>query len=304
MENRKTKWKGVYTAVVTPFQQNGEIDWNAYRALLKAQHAGGVAGVIPCGTTGESPTLSADEKKKLITFTLQELKGTGLKVIPGTGTNNTAESIEFSAWASDQGADAVLVVTPYYNKPSQLGLFQHFNAIADRVKCDVILYNVPGRTSVSLTADTIVRLAKHPRITAIKEASGNLAFDSEIRDALNQAGAHLALLSGDDPTFLPFLGLGGVGCISVASNLIPRQMVELQQAFEKGDQARAQELHERYAPLFKDLFIEANPVPVKFALSQIGPCGKTVRLPLAELTGESIEKLTASLKRTGLTVKT
>ena len=303
MENRKTKWKGIFTAIVTPFQPNGDIDWNAYRALVKAQRAGGVAGIVPCGTTGESPTLTQDEKKKLITITMEELKGTGIKTVPGTGTNNTAESIEFSAWASEFGVDGILVVTPYYNKPSQAGLIQHFTRIADRVKCDVILYNVPGRTSVSLTAETIADLAKHPRIAAVKEATGNLAFDAEVIDCLKQAGVTLALLSGDDPTFLPFLSLGGDGCISVASNLIPRQMVELQAAVENGDLARARKIHEQFFPIFKDLFVEANPVPVKYALSQLGPCGKTVRPPLAELTSGSAEKLTAALKRTGLTVK-
>jgi 4-hydroxy-tetrahydrodipicolinate synthase len=300
MEKRKTKWKGVFTAIVTPFLPSGEIDWKSYRELLKAQKAARVAGVIPCGTTGESPTLTKEEKKKLITVTLEELKGSGLKVMAGTGSNSTAETIELSSWASDQGVDGVLVVVPYYNKPSQTGLISHFTQVADRVKCDVVLYNVPSRTVAALTAETVAELACHPRIAAIKEATGNLAFDSEIIEALRLEKTELALLSGDDLTFLPFLALGGDGVISVASNLIPAELVELHTQFEKGNLARARELHEKYFQVFKDLFFEPSPAPAKYALSLTGICSTAVRSPITELSDAGVERLNATLKRAGL----
>ena len=303
MEKRKSKWKGVYTALVTPFLPSGEIDWPSYKKLLQTQCTAKVAGVVPNGTTGESPTLTLDEKKKLISVTLEELSGSGLKIIPGTGSNNTVETVALSRWASEQGADGILVVTPYYNKPSQAGLVRHYTETADSVKCDVILYNVPGRTSVGLTAETIAQLAKHPKIAAIKEATGNLAFASEVVDALRTAKTEMALLSGDDLTFLPFLSLGGDGVISVATNIIPSEFVDLQSKFEKRNITDAREIHERYFGVFKDLFIEANPVPVKHAMSLLGLCGKTVRPPLADLTPESASKLTVALKKSGLLEK-
>ncbi len=288
--------RGIWTALVTPFKENLEIDWEAFRAILEDQKAAKVAGVIPCGTTGESPTLSVDEKKKLIQVTLEVMKGSGVGVVAGTGSNSTPETVELSRWASSQGVDGVLIVTPYYNKPSQAGMEAHFHAVAEAVTCTVVLYNVPGRTGVNLAPETIAKLAKHPRIRALKEATGNVALTSEIRSHLKLAGQKLDILSGDDATFLPLLCVGASGVISVASNLFPRAMVALQEAFEKGDQKKALELHDQYTPLFRDLFVESNPVPIKAALQHTGFCGPTVRPPLAPLGAESRKRLGLALE--------
>ncbi|MCM2280079.1 MAG: 4-hydroxy-tetrahydrodipicolinate synthase [Oligoflexia bacterium] len=296
--------RGVFTALVTPFDARNELDLGAVAGILREQRLAGISGVIPCGTTGESPTLTVEEKKRLIGFCIDELKGTGLKVIAGTGGNSTAETVELSRWAAEAGADGVLVVTPYYNKPSQAGLEAHFTAVADAISgspgCEVILYNVPGRTGVTLAPATIARLARHPRIRSIKEATGNVAFTSEIHDALAEAGLEMDVLSGDDATFLPLLSVGATGAISVASNLFPRAMVELQGAFAGNRAADAATLHRRYFPLFRDLFVESNPVPVKAALALLGACDARVRPPLAPLAPSSLELLKASLARCGI----
>jgi 4-hydroxy-tetrahydrodipicolinate synthase len=291
--------RGVFTALVTPFLENGQVDLEALRRLLKDQAHAGVAGVIPCGTTGESPTLSLDEKKKLITTALEELKGTRVQVIAGTGSNDTHETLELSRWASDAGVAGLLVVTPYYNKPSQRGLEAHFRAVADAVGCDVMLYNVPGRTGISLTPETIVRLAEHPRIIALKEATGNVAFASEVIDQLHQAHRSMTLLSGDDATYMPFLAVGGAGVVSVASNLFPRAMVALQQAMNEGRLDDARALHQRYYPLFRDLFVESNPVPIKAALQSVGFCQNHVRAPLVNLSEASQATLNRAMERCG-----
>jgi 4-hydroxy-tetrahydrodipicolinate synthase len=293
--------RGVYTALVTPFDSKNQLDLDAFKRILDDQKNAGIAGVIPCGTTAESPTLSKDEKKKLILTALEQLKGSGVKVLAGTGSNDTAETVEFSRWASDQGVDGLLVVTPYYNRPSQAGLDAHFSAVADAVQCPIMLYNVPGRTGVSMTAETIVRLARHPKITALKEASANLSLTSEILDRLQSAGSKMTVLSGDDATFLPFLSVGAHGVVSVVSNLFPRNMVAIQKHFEAGKIADAIALHQRFHPLFRDLFIETNPVPIKYAMAAVGWCDARVRLPLVSLSSESVEKVNAGLKRCGVT---
>lgn len=294
--------RGVWTALVTPFNATGGVDIGAYRALLQDQRLASVAGVVPCGTTGESPTLTLEEKKELILLAIQEMDGSDCGVIAGTGTNDTAETIELSQWASQKDVDGVLIVTPYYNKPSQAGMEAHFRAVADVITCPIVLYNVPGRTGVSLTAETITRLAAHPRIQALKEATGNVALTSEILDHLTHAGLRqkFALLSGDDATFLPLLSVGAQGVISVASNLFPRGMVALQTAYERGEVAAARELHERFYPLFRDLFLDSNPVPIKAALKHAGWCRDDVRLPLIPLATDSCEKLLLSMQRCGI----
>ncbi len=291
---------GVWTALITPFNDRNEIDLEAFRKLLRDQRDAGVAGVIPCGTTGESPTLSADEKKTLIKAALDELKGSPVQVVAGTGSNSTPETVAFSKWASDQGVHGVLIVTPYYNKPSQNGLLDHFRAVADAVSCEVILYNVPGRTGVGLGAPTIVELAAHPRIRTIKEATGNVEFTSQILDLLSQKNLKMDVLSGDDATYLPLLSIGAVGVISVASNLIPRAMVAIQHAVEIGNVDSAREIHQRFYPLFRDLFVESNPSPIKHAMAIAGWCNSRVRAPLAPLTAESIKILDTSLRRCGV----
>jgi 4-hydroxy-tetrahydrodipicolinate synthase len=292
--------RGIYTALVTPFDSQNELDLAAYKRILEDQRDAGVAGVVPCGTTGESPTLSKDEKKKLILTAVETLKGTGVKVVAGTGSNDTEETVEFSRWASDQGVDGVLIVTPYYNKPSKHGLEAHFKAVADAVKCEVMLYNVPGRTGVSLTPETIVKLAAHSKITSCKEATGDVALTSEILDRLQQDGKKMDILSGDDATFLPLLAVGACGVVSVSSNLFPRAMVAIQKNLEAGKLEEARKIHERFYPLFRDLFIESNPVPIKYSMAVAGWCGTAVRAPLAPLSSASAEKLDATLRRCGV----
>lgn len=292
--------RGVFTALVTPFDPGNQLDLAAFKRILKDQRDAGITGVIPCGTTGESPTLSIPEKKTLITTCLQELKGTGVKVVAGTGSNSTAETIELSRWASEQGVDGILVVTPYYNKPSQAGLEAHFKSVADAVSCEVMLYNVPGRTGVSLAADTVARLAAHPRIRSIKEATGNVAVTSEIMDALSLQKREMDILSGDDATYLPLLGVGAVGVVSVASNLFPRGMVAIQKAMVSGELDEARRVHQRYFPLFRDLFVESNPGPIKAAMASVGWCDARMRAPLAPLSSGSAEILRKSLDRCGV----
>jgi 4-hydroxy-tetrahydrodipicolinate synthase len=231
---------------------------------------------------------------------LDELKGSAVRVFAGTGSNNTAETVELSRWATEQGAHGVLVVTPYYNKPSQAGLLAHFRAVADAVRGEVMLYNVPGRTGVSLAPETVVSLAAHPRIRSLKEATGSVAFTSEILDQLGAANAKLDVLSGDDATYLPMLAVGATGVVSVASNLFPRAMVAIQKAADGGELDRARKLHRQYYPLFRDLFVDSNPVPVKAALAEAGWCGEDVRAPLAPISAGNREKLRASLARCGI----
>jgi len=292
--------RGVYTALITPFNKSNEVDLGAFKRVLCDQVEAGVAGVIPCGTTGESPTLTQQEKKLLITTCVETLKGTNVKVLAGTGSNSTPDTIEFSKWASDQGVNGLLLVTPYYNKPSQTGLQVHFRQVADAVSCEVMLYNVPGRTGVSLTAESISELSTHPRITSLKEATGNVAFTSEIIDVLNAKGRKIDILGGDDATFLPLLSVGAVGVVSVASNLFPRAMVAIQKAMEAGRLEEARSIHQKFYPLFRDLFVESNPVPVKVALSITHGYESYVRAPLSPLSVSSAEILKASLSRCGV----
>lgn len=293
--------QGVYTALITPFNKRNEIDLDAFKRLLCDQAEAHVSGVIPCGTTGESPTLTREEKKTLIQTCVSVLQGSGVKVLAGTGSNSTAETIEFSRWASDQGVDGLLVVTPYYNKPSQAGLLSHFRQVADAVSCEVMLYNVPGRTGVSLTPETLCELSTHPRITSLKEATGNVTLTSEIIDTLHAKGRKIDILGGDDATFLPLLSVGAVGVVSVASNLFPRAMIALQKAFQSGRIEEAQAIHQRFYPLFRDLFIESNPVPIKTAMTLTLGCEPYVRAPLQPLSESSAEILKASLDRCGVT---
>lgn len=291
---------GVWTALVTPFAADGSLDLDAYRRIVRAQVAAKVAGVVPCGTTGESPTLSREERRALIQACVEETKGTATRVMAGTGSNDTEETIELTREAESLGASAALVVAPYYNKPSQDGLLAHFRAVADAVKIPIVLYNVPGRTGVAISAKTIAELAAHPRINAIKEATGDLTFQSEVMDQLALAGRKLDLLSGDDLTYLAFLAQGGHGVVSVASNLAPRALVDLQSAFDFGDWKRARGLHERLYPLFRDLFIESNPAPIKHAMARAGICPAAMRAPLAPMSAKNIQTLETTLERAGI----
>lgn len=290
----------LFTALITPFDSSNEVDLASYRRILADQRDAGVDGVIPCGTTGETPTLSLSEKKLLIQETLKFFKGSGVKVLAGTGNNNTAESVEFSCWASDQGVDGVLVVAPYYNKPSQAGLEAHFRAIADAVSCEVMLYNVPGRTCSNIAASTVAKLAAHPRIRSIKEASADMALISEILDQLSVAGRAMNVLSGDDASYLASLSVGATGVVSVASNLLPRALLSIQRNMDQGNHREARAVHRKFYPLLRDLFVETNPVPVKQAMEWAGFCDSRVRLPLVPLSTASSETLRASLERCGI----
>lgn len=305
MIGRKKSIQGVITALVTPFQADGSLDLSAFDRLVRDQIDAGISAVIPCGTTGESPTLSSEEKKTLISETIRICRGSSTAVIAGTGSNNTQETVALSRWASQEGVDAVLVVTPYYNKPSPAGMLNHFSRVADAVQCPVMLYNVPGRTGVGLLPETAARLALHPKIRFLKEASGNVALTSEFIDQLRLAGASLEIFSGDDATFLPLLSVGARGVVSVASNLFPRAMIQIQSLFEEGKNVEALRLHQQYYPLFRDLFIESNPVPIKVALAHVSEstagalCGEFVRAPLATISNDNRRRLETSLARCG-----
>lgn len=282
-------FKGVYTALVTPFR-NQKVDEGALRSLVDWQIKEGIDGLIACGTTGESATLSLEEKKSVIRIIIEEAKNR-VPVIAGTGTNNTENSIELTKWAKDHGASGALIVTPYYNKPSQQGLYRHFEALS-KIGLPLILYNVPGRTSVSFTPQTIGQLSKVENIVAIKEATGSLSFASEI---VQETGGKIALLSGDDFTFLPLLSLGAEGVISVISNITPRLFKELYTAFQKGDLLQAQSIHFKLYPLIQALFVETNPVPVKTALHLMKKIALEFRLPLCEMEPKNVEHLKIAL---------
>ena len=284
-------FKGTFTALVTPFR-NGAIDFAALEKLIEAQIAGGVSGVVAVGTTGESPTLTHDEKHEVIERTIKIAKGR-CQVIAGTGSNSTRDSIDATKFAEKAGADGVLLVAPYYNKPSQEGLFRHFKSIADAAKLPIILYNIPGRCGVDILPETVVRLAESCRnIVSIKEASGSVERVAELRRRLP---TKFTILSGDDGLTLPFMSVGAVGVVSVASNLFPAELCALVRACEAGDFKAAESLQRRMGPLFKDLFIEPNPVPAKTALAWRGAMSAEVRLPLCEMSETNQARLRKTL---------
>jgi 4-hydroxy-tetrahydrodipicolinate synthase len=284
--------RGIYTALVTPFDAQGEIDFGSLTKILNQQVGAGIKGFVVCGTTGESPTLSKEEKEKLFRFVFDFSKGKDLDLVAGTGTNDTRESIRLTRIAALIGFRQFLAVVPYYNRPSQAGLRAHFEAIGDSIsEGTVVLYNVPSRTGVSLSVETIVALAAHPRIHAIKEASGDLKFFSDLRAALAGARKDLQFLSGDDATYSSFLAAGGHGVISVASHLCPGGMLEMTTAAEKGYHARVAELQETYLPIFQGIFAESNPGPLKWALSKMGLSENRLRLPLVPVGKSTAEKL-------------
>ncbi|MDQ6622970.1 MAG: 4-hydroxy-tetrahydrodipicolinate synthase [Verrucomicrobiota bacterium] len=284
-------FRGTYTAVVTPFRE-GAIDFEAYEKLIEGQIAGGITGVIPVGTTGESPTLSHDEKTELIRRAKEIVRGR-CQVLAGTGSNSTAAAIAATKEAEAIGVDGALVVAPYYNKPSQEGLVRHFAAIARATKLPIMLYNIPARCGIDVAAATVERLANECKnIVCIKEASGSVERVSDLRARLPN---EFTILSGDDGLTLPFMAVGAVGVVSVASNLLPAEVSALVRAFMSGDVAGAQKLHRRLGGLFKDLFIEPNPVPVKTALAWRGLMTSEVRLPLCEMSEANAARLRATL---------
>ena len=286
-------FRGTFTALVTPFRESA-IDFSALRNLIESQIAAGIDGIIAVGTTGESPTLTHDERKEVIRCAIETANKRCL-VLAGTGSYSTREAIAATEEAEKLGVDGALLVAPYYNKPSQEGLFRHFSAIAKSTPLRLMLYNIPGRCGVDIAAETVARIQSDcPNIVSIKEAGGNVDRVSELRARLPEA---FTVLSGDDGLTLPFLAAGAVGVVSVASNLLPREMCDLVDAFANGDLKRAEGLHRKLYWLFKDLFIEPNPVPIKTALSWRGTILAEVRLPLCEMSAANQARLRKTLER-------
>lgn len=290
------KLTGCGTAIVTPFQTDESIDEAALRRLIEHQIEGGVDFIVACGTTGESVTLSESEQTRIVALTVEAVAGR-VPVVAGAGGYNTREVIEKIRRYEALGIEAILSVTPYYNKPTQEGLYLHFEAIAEASRLPIILYNVPGRTGCNLEPATVVRLAQHPRIVAIKEASGNI---SQIAELAALVDPELAIFSGDDALILPVAALGGVGVISVASNLIPREVSELTRLSISGQLDAARELNRRLTPVFKAMFIESNPIPVKAALAMNGMIEEIYRLPMCPLGEANRRRLEVVLQEAGV----
>ena len=279
-------FSGAFTALVTPFR-NGAVDEEALEALVEFQIQQGINGLVPCGTTGESPTLS-EEEDRLVIETVVRVAAGRVPVVAGTGSNSTDMAIKYTKMAEEAGADGSLQVSPYYNKPTQEGLYRHFATIAESTSLPLILYNIPGRTSVEISAATLARLAEVPNIVGVKESTLSMNMTSDIR---HLSGEEFVILSGDDPMTLPVMALGGSGVISVASNIAPAAVSEMVAALNAADLARGRELHYRLLPLFRALFIETNPIPVKAAASLLGLCSDEVRLPLVSMSGENLRTL-------------
>lgn len=284
---------GTFTALVTPFNTNGSVDYTALKDLIQWQLENGVEGLVPVGTTGESPTLDVHEHIKVINTTVEAAAGKAV-IIAGTGANSTAEAIELTREVLNSGVDATLQVTPYYNKPNAEGLFRHFSAVAD-LGLPVVLYNVPGRAGKEIPLDVVVRLASNPLVVGIKEASGSVERVSAIRNA-----CELPVLSGDDSLALPMVSVGACGVISVASNVIPKELSTMIRLALANDLAGARELHRTYYPLFRDLFLDTNPIPVKTALSLMSRVGPSFRLPLCEPTEKVRELLIHTMRALNL----
>ncbi len=284
-------FSGAFTALVTPFR-NGEVDVEALEGLVEFQIAQGIHGLVPCGTTGESPTLS-EEEDRLVIETVVRMTNGRVSVVAGTGSNNTASAIKYTKMAEEVGADGSLQVAPYYNKPTQEGLFRHFAAIAESTSLPLVLYNIPGRTSVTIASETIAQLAEIPNIVGIKDSTLSMNMVSDIR---RLCGEDFDILSGDDPMTLPLMALGGVGVISVASNVAPGAVSDLVNAMNSGDLARGREVHYRLLPLVRALSVETNPIPVKAAASLLGLCSDEMRLPLVPMSGENLRKLEEAME--------
>ena len=291
-------FKGVLPAIITPFQRNqaADLDESGLRDNIEFLVSQGIHGIVPCGSTGESATLSFDEHEKVIEITIETVKGK-IPVLAGTGSNNTAEAIRLTRAAKDAGADGVLVISPYYNKPNRSGLIKHYTKLAD-IDIPVVMYNVPGRTGQNMEPDLVAELAIHENIVGIKEASGNISQISQIIEMT--LDEDFGVISGDDNMTLPIMALGGSGVISVAANVAPARMVAMNDAFCEGDLQVALDLHYELSPLFRAMFIDTNPIPVKRAVELMGRAGGPVRLPLDELSPEKTSKLKVELKKCGV----
>ncbi|MCQ8277337.1 4-hydroxy-tetrahydrodipicolinate synthase [Acetobacteraceae bacterium KSS8] len=289
-------FKGSIVALATPMQEDGALDETAFEALINWQIESGTMGLVPVGTTGESPTLTHAEHRRLIDITVRVAKGR-VPVIAGTGSNSTAEAIETTRHAKESGADAALVVTPYYNKPTQDGLFRHYSAIADAVDIPIVIYNIPGRSVIEMSVETMAALAKHPNIVGVKDSTANLLRPLQTRRMI---GAEFCQLSGEDGTAIAFNAAGGVGCISVTANVAPALCAQMQNAWLAGDAPTAMAIQQRLLPLHDALFVESNPAPVKYALSLLGRSGAFCRLPLAPLKQGTKDIVQAALAEIGL----
>jgi 4-hydroxy-tetrahydrodipicolinate synthase len=288
-------FKGSFTALLTPFR-DGKVDEKAFQAFVEWQIREGSHGLVPCGTTGESPTLSHDEHKRVIELCIEVAKGR-VPVIAGTGSNATEEAIDLARHAEKAGATAQLVVTPYYNKPTQEGLYRHYKAIHDACGLPIVIYNIPGRCVIDMTVETMARLAELPRIVGVKDATNDLTRPVRTKLAI---GPNFSMLSGEDGTAVAFLAQGGHGCISVTANVAPRLCSEMHNAWQRGDVAMVQSLNERLMPLHLALFAETSPAPLKYAASLLGLCGAEVRLPLCEVQEATKAKLRDAIARLGL----
>jgi 4-hydroxy-tetrahydrodipicolinate synthase len=291
----KTGFRGSFTALVTPFS-NGSVDEQAFRGLVDWQIAEGTDGLVPVGTTGESPTLSHDEHRKVVEWCVEQVKGR-VPVIAGAGSNSTSEAVELARHAQECGASAVLVVTPYYNKPTQEGLYRHFKAINDAVGIPIIIYNIPARSVIDMSVDTMARLFELEHVAGVKDATANVVRVSLQRAAM---GADFNQLSGEDASALGFMAHGGHGCISVTANVAPRLCAEFQDACLKGEYAAALQLQDKLIPLHTALFIETSPAPVKYALSVLGKCSDTLRLPMVPVGEKTKAKVREAMVHAGL----
>ena len=289
-------FEGSFVALITPFKDDESLDESKLKELLELQIEGGTDGIVPCGTTGESPALSDEEHNRVVDLTVQTVDGR-LPVIAGTGSNSTTRTLHATEHAKAAGADGALIVTPYYNKPTQNGLYAHYMKIADSVDIPIVIYNVPGRCGTDILSDTVARLAEHPNIVGLKEATGELKRASEV---ISMCSDDFVVLSGDDVNTLPILSVGGKGVISVVANVAPAPIAEMCSAFKAGNIDVARKLHYETMPLAVDLFIETNPIPAKTALMLMGKLNGKMRLPLAPMTAANLEQLRRTLELTNL----
>jgi len=294
MTTRSEEFAGLSVAMITPFR-NGQVDFEALQQQVEFQIAAGTTCLCPAGTTGESPTLSHPEHERVIAAVIEAAAGR-IKVMPGTGSNSTEEALHLTRWAAKSGADAVLIVAPYYNKPTQEGFYQHFKVLAQAVDIPICVYNIPGRTGKNIEPDTIVRMAELPNITMVKEATGSMDQASQIINATD-----LTVLSGDDSLTLPLMAIGGRGVISVVGNIIPKDVIAMIQAFERGDMAEARQWHHKLFPICRDMLgLATNPIPIKIAMRMLGRDTGELRMPLTPLSPAEENKLRATLSRYGL----
>jgi 4-hydroxy-tetrahydrodipicolinate synthase len=289
---RREMFSGTFTALITPFR-NGGVDVEALEGMVEFQVQHGVSGLVPCGTTGETPAMSEAEDRAVVEAVVRVANGR-VPVVAGTGSNSTDMAIKYTRMAQEVGADGSLQVAPYYNKPTQEGLYRHFATIAESTDLPLILYNIPGRTSVTISAETMARLAEIPNIVGVKDSTLSMNM---ISDVIDLCGEDFDVLSGDDPMTLPLIALGGRGVISVASNVAPGAVSEMVKALLEGEWERGRELHYELLPLFRALFFETNPIPVKTAASLLGLCSDEMRLPLIPMTGENLRRLQETMDR-------